>query len=411
MVRNKESGESGFMYDANIHAVRAWHCEHIPDKSSKKPCPAIAFVFPTQFVALIHKGYSEKKVIIPFSDVRDFTLDEQGSRVTLAYAHGKKQRTLKLQFKDVATATAVTAITARIRNGDIESASVKEFGPVSSIAIFNFASNRPNELPVSSGDRLTVLDQVGEWYYGFKNAESEKKGLFPVAFVELRPIGVGQQGVMDTRSWKDLDTHFVRRSLSKGDVVLAEGDKVKGGNVLFVESGELTAERKMENGLVQHLGTLAAGETLGELTFLLGGVPRGSVVVATEKAEVLELPRTKLLQLIGEDVLAAKFWKYLCCVLASRLFAVQARLNSTIPIPDPVAFELPKEEEAKAVELGSMPKLPELPPAPAVDPKDELIMKIKQRGAFFLGVDMPSEVDLRVHQATSPRGEEEAEKK
>ena len=177
--------------------------------------------------------------------------------------------------------------------------------------------------------------------------------------------------------------------LKKGDYVIREGDAVNAGHLLFVASGELQALRNLPNGLQQELGFIQPGETFGELMFLLGGDPRASIVVTSETAEVLQLPRDRLRELLNNQAFAAKFWKYLCSVTSSRMNATQARFNTPPTVPMPCKFVVPPEEEVKAKSMGSIPALPELPP-PAVDPKDELIMRIKQRGGFFLGVDVPS---------------------
>ncbi len=63
----------------------------------------------------------------------------------------------------------------------------------------------------------------------------------------------------------------------------------------------------------------------------------------------------------------------------------------TPPIPEAIAFVVAPEQLVRAQSLQSVPSLPALPP-PELDPKDELIRKIKARGAFFLGVDVPANV-------------------
>ena len=400
--RHKESGESTFLYEANTHAVRAWSCQRIPKKANKHPRDSMIFVYPTQLVNMYHKGHSEKKCIVPFGSVTEFTLEESGSRITVAYTQKKKTRSMILQFKDNATAAIVHAVTVQIRNAEPTGAPVKEFGPVSARAVFAYNTTRPNELRLSAGEKLTVLDQAGCYYYGFKTDEPGNKGLFAKAFVELRPIGVGVSGCMQANDWTSIRDHFVCKSFVKGDVVLAAGDHINAGHLTFVENGELLAQRTLSSGLTESLGFVSAGETIGELMFLLGGVPRATVTVSSDTAQVVTLPRSTLTQeLLVDALFAAKFWKYLCCVLASRLMAVQARLAAPLSLPEPISFSVPEAEKIKAASLGSVPSMPELPPV-AADPRDELIMRIKQRGAFFLGVDVPSKVDERIH---SPREE------
>ncbi len=100
------------------------------------------------------------------------------------------------------------------------------------------------------------------------------------------------------------------------------------------------------------------------------------------------------MELLQGDAFGAKFWKYLACVTSSRLNATQARISAPPPIPAVISFVVPPEQLAKAESLGSLPSLPPLPPlAPAeLDPKDALLAKIKARGAFMLGVDVPTDV-------------------
>jgi CRP-like cAMP-binding protein len=114
--------------------------------------------------------------------------------------------------------------------------------------------------------------------------------------------------------------------------------------------------------------------------FLLGGDPRASVIVKSETAEVLQLPRDRLRELLNNQVVAvpvfakavglknekiqvfaAKFWKYLCAVTSSRMNATQARFDSPPHVPAPCNFKVPTEEEVKAKSMGSIPALPELP--------------------------------------------------
>jgi hypothetical protein len=135
--------------------------------------------------------------------------------------------------------------------------------------------------------------------------------------------------------------------------------------------------------------------------FLLGGDPRASIVVTTDTAEVLRLPRARLVELLAGDVFGAKFWKYLACVTSSRLNATQARLSGPPSIPDAIAFVVTPEQLVRAQSLQSVPSLPALPP-PAADPKDELIARIKGRGAFFLGVDVPANVGAPAPAAAAP---------
>ncbi len=292
--REKESGESRFMYDANLHAVRVWSCRLMPSDPKKRravPLESLFFVFPRRMVCIYQKGHSEKNVEVKFADVREFTQEPSGSFVKIGFVAGKKQKTMTLDFASASTAKAVGLVTTLLRNGGVDDASVKDFGPVSAAAVFDFVpGSRPNELPLAAGDRVTVLDRADEnWYYGFKTDHPDRKGLFPVSFVELRPLGVGQHGAMQPSDWKELEVFMERVVLSRGQYATVEGDAVHSGDLMFVESGELLAMRSLLNGLSNELGFIRPGETFGELMFMLGGDPRASIVVASDSATVLRV--------------------------------------------------------------------------------------------------------------------------
>ncbi len=96
------------------------------------------------------------------------------------------------------------------------------------------------------------------------------------------------------------------------------------------------------------MNTLAPGESVGELLFLLGGFPRASVVVDSETAELVVLPRDKLSALLHDKpAFASPFWKYLCALLYSRLAQVQLRLAKALPpVPAHVRLVLPEAAPA-----------------------------------------------------------------
>ncbi len=329
VTRERTAEESKFLYDANLHAVRAWPCLRLPEEGKKKrhaaPLDGHFFVFPQRLVNLYQKGHSEKRCEVLFSAVRQFTLEPQGSRIKIEYAVGKKMKSMTLEFRSAASAEAVVFVTTGIRNGDLATTAVKEFGPVSGVALFDFQPGaRPHELRLAAGERLTVLDQASpHWYYGFKTAAPDHKGLFPVAFVELRPLGVAQHGTMQAEDWKAVDVFMEHVSLAKGQYATVEGDPVQSGNLMFVQSGELLALRRSECSFPfffflfadAELGFIHPGETFGELMFLLGGDPRASILVTSETAEILRLPRARLVELLAGDVFGAKFWRYAVAVV------------------------------------------------------------------------------------------------
>jgi hypothetical protein len=55
------------------------------------------------------------------------------------------------------------------------------------------------------------------------------QGLFPYAYVEIRPYGVELDGVLQPSDWKQLEHELITLKLSKGQHVLREGDPISSG--------------------------------------------------------------------------------------------------------------------------------------------------------------------------------------
>lgn len=388
-TRPQEKAESTFVYEAATHAVRVFPGDRIPKKASKKPRAGAIYVFPTRIISVYRRGHSEKKATIELADVK-IVQEPSGSRVVLSYHEKKKDKQFTFQLADAATATSVVELVKLMQSAPVTSASIR--GITTAVALFDLPNPKQpaTELALAAGDVLSVLDQKGDWYYGFKASAPERKGLFPVIYVILRPPGAGLQGVMQSEDWSALDDVFVHHDLHKGESVLREGDAIHAGNLLFLAEGKLSLQRKLDNGLQDSVGRVFPGETLGELLFLLGGQSRTSVTVESDSAHVLQLPRTKLSELLKTDVhLASKFWKFMSCTLSSRLFALQARHFHHAPsCPPSLDMIIPPPQALLAQQLGSAPSLPQLPPPP-LDAKEELINRIKNQG-FMLGVDVPA---------------------
>ena len=137
---------------------------------------------------------------------------------------------------------------------------------------------------VSDQKAMLFLSLIG-LEKGFKTAHPDSKGLVPISFCELRPIGVGQHGglrekrrfdslgfiffvsAMQASDWKSLDAFLVRLNLKQGDVVIKEGDATNAGHILFVARGELEARRNLPNGLQQELGVIQPVKDKGVCMF------------------------------------------------------------------------------------------------------------------------------------------------
>jgi hypothetical protein len=112
------------------------------------------------------------------------------------------------------------------------------------IALFSFTSNDPEVLSLTRGQRYTVLDQVGDWFYGFLDADSDRKGLIAKSYVEVRPHGALLPGVMLPSDWDKLKTSFINLELNAGSVLIEEGNPVAAGHLWFVANGELSVTVK-----------------------------------------------------------------------------------------------------------------------------------------------------------------------
>ncbi len=91
-----------------------------------------------------------------------------------------------------------------------------------------------------------------------------------------------------------------------------------------------------------------------EILFLLGGCPRATVKVDSETADIVKIDRSQLSTILAKDTrIASGFWKYLACLLYSRLVFLQLRLSDRCPaVP-------------KTVKVEHRPPPPSISPEPA----------------------------------------------
>ncbi len=381
-----EYTETSFRFEADIHAVKAYKCRRVPKELKKTPRDAILFVFSTRIAILYQKGHHQKNTMMSLKDLQTVRL-EGDSDLVIEYLDGKKHKTARIRFASNAelqkASSFVEAVRATFRG---QSPAVPNFSLVTAVAMFPFApDDESSQLPLAAGNSYTVIDRCGEWLYGFDANSPDRKGLFPMSFVDLRPHGVFCGGCMQPADWKALDFAVVQE-MKKGDTVVQEGDATQVGHIFFLRSGELTVSRKLANGLAERLNTLHPGESMGELLFLLGGFPRASVTVDSETAEVVVVNRLKLSAMLHSNpAFASPFWKHLCAILFSRLNHLQLRLAKSLPpVPPPVRLVLPESQQQET-----------RPSPPSVSP-------IQPQEAANVACDIPSAVDVEAqHQLIS----------
>ena len=237
------------------------------------------------------------------------------------------------------------------------------------VAVFPFtAQDASSQISLVAGHRYTVVDRTSGWLYGYDEAEPDRRGLFPLAYVELRPPGVLAGGCMQAADWDSIEFATVEQH-KRGDVVLKEGDATQAGHIFFLRTGQLKVLKKRANGTTDTLNMLEPGESVGEMLFLLGGFPRASVVVESETAELVVLNRGRLSALLQEKpAFASPFWKYLCALLYSRLAQIQLRLARDVPpVPPHVRLVLPEgHPPPPAIAPAAAPPAAAPPGAPVV---------------------------------------------
>lgn len=87
-------------------------------------------------------------------------------------------------------------------------------------------------------------------------------------------------------------------SMSEGAVLLNEGDPVR--TIYFVESGVVSAQTTLKNGVVKKLRVQGAGTVIGEIG-IYTGAPATATVVVTQDAEVYALTEPELRRMERED--------------------------------------------------------------------------------------------------------------
>jgi len=134
-------------------------------------------------------------------------------------------------------------------------------------------------------------------------------------------------------------------SVDPGLPLIQQGEPIQ--EVHLVLRGRFLVARR---GELRDLGSIGAGEMMGEMSFLDSRLPAADVRAGDERCEVLNVPRAALQKrLEGEPDLAARFYRGLARVLSARLrdaLAVSAGL-------DPEEAEPPEPDERSVLERGA----------------------------------------------------------
>jgi len=106
--------------------------------------------------------------------------------------------------------------------------------------------------------------------------------------------------------------------LNPNDVLMNEGEESK--EMYYVQSGNL-AVFKRKGDHQQQIGTIMAGELVGEMSFI-DGHPRSATVKAITETELVVVPRDKFVQMIDSH---PKWFRALLNTILDRLRKANAR--------------------------------------------------------------------------------------
>ena len=113
-----------------------------------------------------------------------------------------------------------------------------------------------------------------------------------------------------------LMSYFERRQIASGDVLIRQGDAPD--VLLFVESGQVTAQLERPSQEPVRLETMGSGRVVGEIGFYLGQV-RTASVVADKPGVVYQLTRQKLAQMeANAPEVASELHRLIAHLLAER---------------------------------------------------------------------------------------------
>jgi CRP-like cAMP-binding protein len=148
----------------------------------------------------------------------------------------------------------------------------------------------------------------------------------------------------------DADTEWLAEqgsveSVDPGLPLIQQGEPIE--VVHLVLKGRFLVARR---GEVRDLGSIAAGEMMGEMSFLDSRLPAADVRAGEERCEVLSLPRSAIqTRLEAEPELAARFYRGLARVLSARLRSALAESSGLAP----EEAEAPEADEREVLERGA----------------------------------------------------------
>jgi len=212
-------------------------------------------------------------------------------------------------------------------------------------------------VPVSQGRRRAVKPRAArrpseaELIHDWNAAEASLSPAHPVQVSdETLRDGVQAASVKDPplearRELLSLMERLELRVFKANEVIIQEGQL--GGSMYAIVEGSVEVVRKLENGGERTIAFMGEGDLFGELAMLSEG-PRLASVRATEQTMVLELPRSRVEQLVLEH---PSVGQVLQTFHRERLLANMLRSNPLFRALTP----LQREAMARDFQLCSIP--------------------------------------------------------
>jgi CRP-like cAMP-binding protein len=130
-------------------------------------------------------------------------------------------------------------------------------------------------------------------------------------------------GILDDADINWLVAQGTTRQLAQGEVLIREGSLPD--SIFLVLDGRFSVRMSSLNG--REVASLAAGEMIGEMSFV-DSRPPGASVIAADVSRVLAVPRYLLVRRLRESPpFAARFYHALAAFLADRLRNTVATLG------------------------------------------------------------------------------------
>ena len=260
--------------------------------------------------------------------------------------------TLPKSPSNLVIASAASSSTSELPQSELASPEQAEL--CRAVVVRQHKARGPDELSLRVGTIVIVSGTMGDEWYGSANGES---GWFPERYVEMHLCHYyasvcDSLGLTTTRTYvrrcvelmyepraaKQLDSNgykifndlpsskdwhlllmgAVRRKYRKNEVILHQGDELQ--RIYQIIHGECTVQVATPTGEHKTLAFLGDDETFGEISFLLGGGAKASVVAHTDTVSLFVIEADYFKRLFNADPrLAGRFFKYLCTVLERRV--------------------------------------------------------------------------------------------